>query len=148
MVDISIYTALLSFYLMYVFRVDLKLLVIFWLCVVHSAYAFGLVPFPPFLIILIVTASYVVLQVTIYELNLFLLLQLIYSFYGDFLSPPVPIILLSKVVIVLWFVWMVGIGSFLQHKQYIFLILLVVFGDNHFLKPSYMSLINPLSYDL
>jgi len=60
-------------------------------------------------------------------------------YFRDLIALPVPIILLSKFIIVLWFAWNVGIRSSLQHKQNTFLIILVVCGDNHFLSSSYIS---------
>ena len=60
-------------------------------------------------------------------------------YFRDLIALPVPIVLLSKFIIVLWFAWNVGIRSSLQHKQNIFLIILVVCEDNYFLSSSYIS---------
>ena len=139
-VNSSVYATLLSFYVKYAVRMNLKPLVIYWLCSLHYLNTLGSVPLLPCLPILMLLASVAVN----YKLHLFLWLSLIYyCSNGDLFCPSVPIILLSNVIIVLWFVWIVGIRSLLKHKENILLIILVVCGDKHFLKPSSISLQQP-----
>ena len=68
------------------------------------------------------------ISIAFFHLSLTLLCRVLAVYlYGD-IFPHVPIILSSNVIILWWFVWMVCITSFLQHKQsiiHVFLILLV-----------------------